>query len=198
MSRKPQTGQSDPTSITVLLNAAGDGRAGLDRVFDRVYPELKRIAHRILGGDRGATLNPTALVHEVYAKLIGNESLSVTGQRHFYALCARTMRQIVVDHARGRMTGKRGGGDVHVPLTEDGVIDIAHPETLVALDIALDWLERHDHRLVELVHYRVFAGMSLPEIAPLHGVTVRQLQRDWQRARIWMAEALLETGHSEP
>lgn len=180
------------TGVTAILNAAGSGREGLDQVFGLVYVELKRIALRVLGQAGQSTLNPTALVHEVYAKLIGSERLGIQGRQHFYALCARTMRQIVVDHARTRCAGKRGGGQALAALTEDGAIDVSRPETLVALDIALDRLEQRDPRLVELLHHRVFAGMELAEIAPLFGVTVRQLQRDWQRARIWIADALLE------
>ena len=179
------------TSVTAILNSAGSGREGLDQVFGLVYAELKRIAARVLAQSSRSTLNPTALVHEVYAKLIGSEQLGLQGRQHFYALCARTMRQIVVDHARSRCAGKRGSGEAHVALTEDGAIDVSQPETLVALDVALDRLEQRDPRLVELLHYRVFACMELAEIAPLFGVTVRQLQRDWQRARIWIADALL-------
>jgi RNA polymerase sigma factor (TIGR02999 family) len=183
--------RDEPTSVTAVLNAAGSGRAGLDQVFGLVYAELKRIASRVLAQSAQSTLNPTALVHEVYAKLIGSEQLGLQGRQHFYSLCARTMRQIVVDHARNRCAGKRGGGEAMVALTDDGAIDVSQPETLVALDVALDRLEQRDPRLVELLHYRVFAGMELAEIAPLFGVTVRQLQRDWQRARIWIADALL-------
>lgn len=181
-------------SVTAVLNAAGSGREGLDQVFTLVYAELKQIALRVLGQSGQSTLNPTALVHEVYAKLIGSEQLGLQGRQHFYALCARTMRQIVVDHARSRCAGKRGGGQAMAVLTDDGAIDVSQPETLVALDLALDRLEQRDPRLVELLHYRVFAGMELAEIAPLFDVTVRQLQRDWQRARIWIADALLEDG----
>jgi RNA polymerase sigma factor (TIGR02999 family) len=185
---------NEPTSVTAVLNAAGSGREGLDQVFGLVYAELKRIASRVLARSAPSTLNPTALVHEVYAKLIGSEQLDLQGRQHFYSLCARTMRQIVVDHARSRCAGKRGGGEAFVTLTDDGAIDVSQPETLVALDAALDRLEERDPRLVELLHYRVFAGMELAEIAPLFGVTVRQLQRDWQRARIWIADALLGDG----
>lgn len=182
------------TAVTALLNAAGSNRESLDQVFGLVYAELKRIAARVLSQAAPSTLNPTALVHEVYAKLIGSEQLGLQGRQHFYSLCARTMRQIVIDHARGRCAGKRGGGQPHAVLTDDGAIDVSHPETLVALDVALERLAQRDPRLVELLQYRVFAGLEMIEIAPLLGVTVRQLQRDWQRARIWIADALLEVG----
>lgn len=187
------SGTDAPTSVTEILNAALDRQDALDRAFGCVYPELKRIAYRVLGSGADSTLSPTSLVHEAYAKLIGGETLSLGGRQHFYALCARTMRQIVVDYARSRMSAKRGGGIAALPLNEDGVAELASPETILALDLALDWIEQRDPRLVTLLHYRVFAGMELAEIAPLMGVTTRQLQRDWQRARIWMTEALVET-----
>jgi RNA polymerase sigma factor (TIGR02999 family) len=181
----------DQASVTAILNGASDQREVLDRVFPLVYAELKRIAHRVLSQSNAATLNPTSLVHEVYAKLIGSASLEVGGRQHFYSLCARTMRQIVVDYARSKLADKRGGGQAAVALDEDGAIDMGRPETLVALDVALDRLAERDPRLVEILHHRVFAGMELPEIAKLYGLTLRQIQRDWQRARIWITEALV-------
>jgi len=177
-------------AVTAVLNDANSSREAMDRIFGLVYGELKRIAGRVLGPAPGATLNPTVLVHEVYAKLIGGAELEIGGRQHFYSLCARTMRQIVVDHARSRLTDKRGGGQQMVELTESGAIDLALPETLVSLDMALDRLAERDSRLVDLLQYRVFAGLELSEIAPLLGVTVRQLQRDWKRAKIWISEAL--------
>jgi RNA polymerase sigma factor (TIGR02999 family) len=101
------------------------------------------------------------------------------------------MRQVVVDYARERLASKRGGGRIQVELTEKGLIDLEQPESLVAMDDALRWLEQHDSRLVELIHLRVYVGLELEMIAPLLEVTPRQLQRDWQRARAWMTEALL-------
>ena len=182
----------DPAAITRVLNGADSSRDSLDRVFSLVYSELKPIARRMLANSRHQTLSPTVIVHEAYAKLIGSESLSIAGRKHFYALCARTMRQIVVDYARSRMAAKRGSGQVMASFDEEGVIDLARPESLVAMDEALRWLEERDPRLGELVHLRVYVGMPLPEIADLMQVTPRQLQRDWQRARAWLTEALLE------
>lgn len=182
----------DPASITYLLNSADDDMDGLNQVFGAVYAELKPIARNILSRSRHSTLTPTVVLHEAYAKLIGNENLNLQGRRHFFALCARTMRQIVVDYARSRMSAKRSPDRPLASLDNGGVIDFEHPESLVAMGDALQWLEERDPRLVELIHLRIYAGLSLDEIAPLLEVTPRQLQRDWRRGRVWMTEALLK------
>ncbi|MCB1589335.1 MAG: sigma-70 family RNA polymerase sigma factor [Xanthomonadales bacterium] len=190
MANEPTVAAADPASVTAILNDGGASREAMDQVFALVYGELRRLAARVLGQGGGATLNATGLVHEAYAKLISSESLNVSGRQHFYSLCARTMRQIVIDQARSKLSARHGGGLHAITLSDSGLIDLARPESLVALDAALDRLERQDPRLVELLQYRVFAGMELSEIAPLLGVTIRQLQRDWQRARIWITAAL--------
>jgi len=194
--REPAAGREypdlDPASITQLLNSVDDGLDGLNQVFGAVYAELKPIARNILAMSQHATLTPTVVLHEAYAKLIGSENLNLQGRRHFFALCARTMRQIVVDYARSRMSAKRSPDQPLASLNDVGVIDFEHPESLVAMGEALQWLEERDPRLVELIHLRIYAGLSLDEIAPLMEVTTRQLQRDWQRGRVWMTEALLQ------
>lgn len=180
------------TSVSALLNSVDQPQDQLNGLFDLVYGELKRIARRVLSSHSGqATLSPTVLVHEVYVKLIGADTLDIRGRAHFYALCARTMRQIVVDHARARLTEKRGSGQLALALTDDGAIDLSQPDSLVALDTALTLLQQRDPRLVEILHYRVFVGLELTEIAPLLGVSLRQLQRDWQRAKIWITDAMV-------
>lgn len=177
--------------ITRLLASAADDREQLDRIFGLVYAELKTIAHRTLARTSQGTLCTTALVHEAYARLAGHGIPDLRGRRHFYALCARAMRQIVIDHARRRLAGKRGGGRIVLELQEGDAIDYGQPDVLVALDAALNALDRHDPRLVELLHYRLFAGLELAEIAELYGLSLRQVQRDWQRGRIWLYRALL-------
>lgn len=187
------TASGDAGEVTAILNRAGSSHEALDQVFALVYAELRRLASRVLGaGAQAATLNPTALVHEAYAKLIGSQQLSISGRTHFYSLCARTMRQIIIDQARSRMSLKHGGVQQAQTFSGDEAIDLSRPESLVALDEALDRLARQDRRLVELLQYRIFAGLELEQIAPLLGVTIRQLQRDWQRARIWITAALDE------
>jgi RNA polymerase sigma factor (TIGR02999 family) len=179
--------------LTRLLAGDLEGPAALDQAFALVYAELKAIAHRALARSAQGTLCTTALVHETYARLAGDAAPDLRGRKHFYALCARAMRQIVIDHARRRQAQKRGDGRPVLELLEGDAVDYAQPDTLVALDAALDALERHDPRLVELLHQRLFAGLELAQIAELQGIGLRQAQRDWQRARLWLHHTLLTT-----
>jgi RNA polymerase sigma factor (TIGR02999 family) len=182
----------DSTDITRLLHDCRDGDAAArTELFTHVYGELKRLARRHAPrGRRESTLNTTDLVHETYARLIAHAQLDASSREHFFALCGRAMRQIVIDYARRRDAGKRGGNAVVLELQEADAPMLADPANLVALDQALESLERHDPRLVRLVELRAFAGLSPEEIAELLGVTVRTVQRDWMRARVWLDEAL--------
>jgi RNA polymerase sigma factor (TIGR02999 family) len=184
-------GHWDAASVTAILNSADSSRLQMDQVFALVYGELKPVARNLLAKSSHQTLSPTAVVHEAYAKLIGSEQLNISGRRHFFALAARTMRQIIVDYARGRLADKRGSGRIQVEISDAGLIDLEQPESLVAMDEALKWVEEQDPRLAELIHLRVYAALELDEIAVLMELTPRQLQRDWQRGRAWMTEALL-------
>ena len=163
----------------------------LDSVFPLVYGELKRIAQRALSQDSSATLNATALVHEAYERLAQDRRMELAGRRHFFALCARAMRQIVIDHARRRSADKRGGGPgINTDIDNITVGGTDRPETLVALHEALEQLSGRDPRLVELIELRVFAGLEPQLIAELRGCSVRSVQRDWLRARVWIGACL--------
>jgi RNA polymerase sigma factor (TIGR02999 family) len=178
--------------ITHLLHGCRDGDdLARTRLFALVYDELKGIARRQAPrGRRESTLDTTALVHETYARLASSAALDATSRAHFYALCARAMRQVVIDHARRHAAEKRGGGSAQVMLDDaDAPVD-ADPAMLVALDQALALLDARDPRLVRLVELRAFAGLSMEEIAELLGVTIRTVQRDWLRARAWLDAAL--------
>jgi RNA polymerase sigma factor (TIGR02999 family) len=181
----------DEDSVTrIIAAAAGDDEALIARVFPLVYDELRRIAHRALLRSSGnATLSTTALVNETYLKLAGHADLGLDGRKHFFALCARAMRQIVVDHARRRHADKRGGEPAWSIDTLDAD-SAARPETVVALDEALTALAAHDARLVRLIEYRVFGGLDSVEIAALLDLSPRQVQREWLRARAWVGRAL--------
>ena len=161
-----------------------------EALFERVYQELRRIARgqrRAAGGV--ATLDTTALVHEVYLKLHDAPGVASIGRVHFLSLAARAMRQILVDHARARGRLKRGG-DVSITALGDRVGAAADVVDLVALDAALSRLAGLDPRAGQLVEWRVFGGLDIAEIAQLQNLTERTVFRDWRRARAWLVREL--------
>jgi RNA polymerase sigma factor (TIGR02999 family) len=186
------------SDVTALIRAAGDGdAAALQALFARVYAELKRMAHFQLAAASGHTLNTTGLVHEVYLKLAQPEGRELHGRAHFFALAAKAMRQIVIDHARARMTDKRGGAGLHVVELEaaaDVVDSEMGPDDLLRLDRALTELASHEPRLAELVEQRFFAGLSVSDIAVMQSVSERTLNRDWRRAKAHLHAALYPEG----
>ena len=179
-----------------MIEACADDDAGLiARVFPLVYAELRQIAHRALLRSSGnATLSTTALVNETYLKLAGHDALSLQDRSHLFALCARAMRQIVVDHARRRQAEKRGGPQAQLSLSGIDPACQDRPETLVALDEVLTLLGERDPRLLRLIEYRIFAGLDTAQIAELLGLTPRTIQLDWLRARAWVGQALTLDG----
>lgn len=188
------------TQITPLLNAyaGGDPQAG-EEIVRIVYPELRRIARRMLGRLRsGETLDTTALVHEAFLKL-HEKSAGYQDRVHFLSLCARAMRQILIDHARRRQSQKRGGDAVKISL--DAVASSGpglqvsddlqrQSETLIALDSSLRRLETIDARLVRVVECRFFAGMTEQEIGDALDMSVATVQRSWVKARAWLQDSL--------
>ncbi|MCP3957792.1 MAG: sigma-70 family RNA polymerase sigma factor [bacterium] len=178
--------------ITSLLIAHGEGEDGaFDRLMPMVYDDLHRIARRQLRrGRRGATLDTTGLVHEVYLKMVDQSKVSWQDRSHFFAISARAMRQIIVDYARQRLAAKRGGGQAHTGLDESRVAIEAQADWLVALDQALERLAALDERLARVVECRFFAGLTEEETAEAQSVSVRTVQRDWKRARGWLKEEM--------
>ncbi len=171
----------EPRDITLLLQRASAGdEDGLPRAYALLYGEMRRIARALLRG-RDATLTPTVLVHETYLRLAGAD-LTLENRKHFFAAAAQAMRWIVMDHARGRLAGRRGGGLLRVDL-DDQLAGEPAPDRLLALDAALDRLGRIDPRRRELVELRFFAGLDYPELAPLLGRSERTLKREWAAAR---------------
>jgi RNA polymerase sigma factor (TIGR02999 family) len=156
-----------------------------------VYAELRRIAGRQLRQERpGHTLYLTALVHEAYLKLAGQPEGEWKSRAHFYGIAARAMRQILIDYARGRRTGKRGAGAAHTTLSAAKLGFEVRLDELLALNDALDRLEKIDERLRKVVEFRFFGGLSEKEIAELLGVTERTVERDWVKARAWLYNEL--------
>jgi RNA polymerase sigma factor (TIGR02999 family) len=185
-----------PTEITQLLIALRDGkRDALDALLPLVYEQLHAMAHRRLGaGPRGATLDTTALLHEAYVKLFDQSQLVWNDRKHFFAVAAMAMRQIVVDEARRRRAPKHGGHLQRVDLDASALALDAQAEELLQLDRALEDLARLDPRMAKVVEMRFFGGFSMAEIAEVLGVGERTIDRDWQRARATLYQALRESG----
>ncbi len=183
---------SEVSDITRWLHDARDGdRAALDQVLATLYRELHSMARRQLNGQRAQTLDTTALVHEAYLKLIGRREAEFEDRAHFFAYAASAMRSVVVDHARQRLTAKRGGDQHRVTdLPEDLQGGLRIDEDLLALDKALDSLRSMDDKLAHVVEMRYFAGLSEAEIAGLLKRSERSVRRDWQKARLFLLDAL--------
>ena len=175
----------------LLAHARGDGEA-FSRLVPLVYDDLRRIARKSLRRSYGArTIDTTGLVHEAYLKLVDQTRARYRDRSHFFAVAARAMRQILVDEARRRTAGKRGGGVRPVTLEEDrhgGVSSDA--DWLLSLEEALESLARLDPRLPRVVECRFFAGLSEEETADALGVSTRTIQRDWMRAKAWLREEM--------
>jgi len=171
--------------VTALLAAASGGdRAAADEAFALVYTDLQTIARRQVRQAEGG-VGATSLVHEVYLRLVRADAMQLDNRQHFFALAARAMRQLVIDHARQRSADKRGGGVAAQALEDiqDLVGEIGNAERLISLDQALDRLATVDSHLVGLVEMRFFAGLELEEIASVTGRSERSLKRDWRKAR---------------
>ena len=171
--------------VTALLAAASEGdRAAADRAFALVYEDLQRLARRQVRAAQAAD-GATSLVHEVYLRLVRPDAMQLHDREHFFALAARAMRQLIVDHARQRSAAKRGGGLDAESLDEiaERVGGSGDAERLIDLDQALVRLAACDRDLVRLVEMRFFAGLELEEIAAMTGRSERSLKRDWRKAR---------------
>ncbi|MBZ5544595.1 MAG: sigma-70 family RNA polymerase sigma factor [Acidobacteriia bacterium] len=178
--------------ITLMLRAWGEGdQEALEKLTPLVYKELRRLAHRYMARERpGHTLQTTALVHEVYLRLVDERGVSWQNRAHFFAICARTMRRILIDFARARQYQKRGGEAAHVSL--DNALGIARQPVvdLVALDDALNHLASLDPRKSQVVELRFFGGLSVEETAEVLKISPETVMRDWKMAKAWLAREL--------
>jgi RNA polymerase sigma factor (TIGR02999 family) len=179
--------------VTVLIAQARAGDDGaLGRLFELLYPDLRRIAHaRLSPHQRDAMLDTTALVHECYLRFAQSERLAPEDRVHFLAYAASAMRSIIVDAARASLAQRRGGGALRVTL-DTGVADaVPNPEDeILDLHAALGDLARLDERLAKVVEMRYFAGMKDEDIGTALGLTDRTVRRDWEKARLLLASAL--------
>jgi RNA polymerase sigma factor (TIGR02999 family) len=172
-----------------LETMVGD-RATLDRLFSATYEELRRLAAAVRRDDPSVTLSPTALVNEAWLKLAGSPPFALTSPLHFKRIAARAMRQVLVEAARRRHAGKRGGGVATVTFDEALESAEAGADEVLALDAALEDLGRQNPRQATMVESRFFGGLDIPETAELLGISEATVLRDWRAAKAWLAREL--------
>ncbi len=189
-------GSADVTGLLQVWSE-GDERA-FDRLIPLVYGELHRMAHRYLSRERAdVSMQPTGLVNEVCLRMLGWDPVRWQNRGHFFGVSAQMMRRVLVDIARKRRAGRRGGaGVVHIPV-EDLDLPAAEPDAdLVALDGALGELATLDARKAQVVELRFFGGLSMEDIAQTLGISLRTAHNDWAFARAWLYRSLTDGGDS--
>jgi len=178
--------------ITDLLVAWNDGRPeALEDLLPLVYAELRRLATGYLRHERGDhTLQPTALVHEAYLRLVDQRRVKWRNRAHFYGIAARMMRRVLVDHARARRAARRGGGVELMPLVENLASTSTRDVDVLALDEALERLAALDERQARIVELKYFGGLSIEETAEVLGISDATVAREWTAARAWLRAEL--------
>lgn len=178
--------------VTRLLAAAERGEQdAAERLLNAVYAELHRMAEQKLVGESSPTLQPTVLVHDAWKQLVGVDGApSFSSRSHFFGAAAHAMRRILIDRARMRRAGKRGGGAEHVNLDDVDIAINAGDETLLRIDEAVERLAREEPACAELVRLRFYVGMSHEEAAGVLGISDRTAKRYWTFARAWLFDAL--------
>jgi len=183
---------ASPHDVTALLSdwSRGNHRA-LNQLLPLVYAELRRIAARQLRKERvGHTLQPTALVHEVYLRLVDQRQVDWRSRAHFFGVAAQVMRRILVDHARRHSAGKRGEGVRCVSVDDAQGVPASNEIPILALDHALDRLQKVDSELARIVELRAFGGLTIEEAAQVLDVSPSTAKREWRTARAWLKREL--------
>lgn len=179
---------NENTNLTQLLIEANKGnKDALDELLPLVYDELRQVASRQLGKERSDhTLQPTALVHEAYLRLINQHSVDWKNRLHFFSIAAEMMRRILVTHAIAKKTEKRGAGATIVSIDEAVSFPNQNEVDLVALDEALKNLAEFDEQQAKIVELKFFGGLTTEEIAEVMGVSIRTIGREWRTAKAWL------------
>jgi len=174
-----------------LVEWRNGSQEAADRLFAAAYQELRRLAAWHFQRERpNHTMQPTALVNELYLKLFAGEPVGWQNRAHFFAVAAQQMRRILIDHARAQRAEKRGGGEVRLSLDEVNGLTAPREEQLLEIDRALDELAKLDQRCARVVELRFFAGLTEKEAAEVLGISVATLKRDWDFARAWLINQL--------
>jgi RNA polymerase sigma factor (TIGR02999 family) len=179
-------------AVTALLARIGQGdTAAADQLMGELYPDLKRMAARIFKAERrNHTLQPTALVNEAYLRTFGSQTIDWRDRAHFFAIVARQIRRILVDHGRAVRAEKRGAGAVKVSIDDAPELGVAANDDYFALDEALSALEQEDQRAARVVELKFFGGLKDSEIAEVLGTSMPTVTRDWRYARSWLLARL--------
>jgi RNA polymerase sigma-70 factor, ECF subfamily len=195
-----QNSDGPPQQITERLSAWSSGdAAALDDVISALYHELRRMADRYLRQESSDhTLQPTALVHEAYLRLVDQTRVNWQNRAHFFGVAARMMRRILVDHARSKHRDKRGGAATKLPLDEALNLSQGRAADLVALDDALESLAALDERKSRVVELRYFGGLSVEETARVLGVSPQTVLRDWKLAKAWLYQRIKAEARDDP
>jgi RNA polymerase sigma factor (TIGR02999 family) len=188
--------ESSPKQVTELLVAWGNGDPhALEELMPLVYRELRRLAHGRLGRERADhTLQTTALVHEAYLRLVDQQEANWQNRAQFFAVAAQMMRRILVDYARARQYGKRGGDAQNVELDEAMVVSRDRATAVVALDELLMSLAELDPRMSRVVELRFFGGMTVEETAEILRISPGTVKRDWTLAKAWLQREMTQGG----
>ena len=191
-SRSAAAGPAAQQQVTRVLQDVGAGRAqASQQLLPLVYEELLVIARQRLRDERvHHTLNATALVHEAYMRLVGDDAAAWENRAHFFGAAARAMRQVLIDYARKRGRAKRGGDQARIPLNVVDLAVEAPVEDVLAVDRAVEKLAAKDPRMAEVVQLRFYAGLSVEETAAALGMSERTVRREWSLARAWMMREL--------
>jgi len=182
-----------PTNPTEIIHqiSAGD-RSKIDDLSDLLYDDFRRIAASYLSDTKNNTLQPTAIVHEAFLKLVKQDEVNWQGKSHFLAVGAMAMRQILVDHARKRNAQKRGGKNFQISLNEELVVSARSEVDVLAIHDALNKLEQIDEERARIVELRFYGGLTIEEVAEVMGVSRRTIQKKWAGTKAWLRRELTE------
>lgn len=181
----------------LLIDWSNGDKGALERLMPLVYDELRKIARRHLSSeDTASTLQSTALVHEAYLRLVDQNRVQWQNRAHFFAVAARLIRRILIDHARRRHAGKRGGAATRLTLDEGLAAPGQSTIDLIALDDALSALAGLDSQQAQVVELRFFAGLTIAETAEALAISTATVQRDWITAKAWLFDRLSRSGHA--
>lgn len=183
--------EEDPDVAQLLEEIASGKHEAAETLMPLVYDRLRYLAQKLLGHESpGHTLQPTALVNEAFIRMVGQKQVDWQGKTHFFAIGAKMMRRILVDHARRKLSKKRGGGMHRIELADDLCVSNRNNEDILAIEQALEKLSKLDPRQAQIVELRFYGGLTVEEVAEVLGVSKRTVESDWTMLRAWLRREL--------